>query len=226
MPGKSICAADGARFGVVCAPKEDSMSSSGEMHRRSFLVGASVAGGGLALGFAIPRGTDFEHPPTRLAEVNCWVTIAPDDMVTIRIARAEMGQGAMTGLAMLVAEELECDWKKVHTRFVSPVENLRRGRTWGDLSTGASRSIASSQDYLRRAGAIAREMLIAAAAARWGVPVTQCRAQNSKITDLKSRRTLRFGDVARDAAKIKPPENVALKKPAGWKLVGTPRNRL
>jgi isoquinoline 1-oxidoreductase subunit beta len=202
------------------------MSSAGEMHRRSFLVGASVAGGGLALGFAIPRGTDFEHPPTRLAEVNCWVTIAPDDMVTIRIARAEMGQGAMTGLAMLVAEELECDWKKVHTRFVSPVENLHRGRAWGDLSTGASRSIASSHEYLRRAGATAREMLVAAAAARWGVPPSQCRAQSSKITHLRSSRTLRFGDVARDAVKIKPPDNVALKKPADWKLLGTPRNRL
>ena len=82
-------------FGVVCGPKEDFMSSSGEMHRRSFLVGASVAGGGLALGFAIPRGTDLERPPPALAEVNCWVTIAPDDAVTIRIARAEMGQGVI-----------------------------------------------------------------------------------------------------------------------------------
>jgi isoquinoline 1-oxidoreductase beta subunit len=202
------------------------MSSSGEIHRRSFLVGVGVAGGGLALGFAIPSGPDLQHPPTRSAEINCWVTIAPDDAVTIRTARAEMGQGAMTGLAMLVAEELECDWKKVQTRFVSPVENLRRGRTWGDLSTGASRSIASSQDYLRRAGAIAREMLIAAAAARWGVPVTQCRAQNSKITHLRSGRTLRFGEVARDAAKLTPPEKVALKNPTEWKLAGTPRNRL
>ena len=202
------------------------MSSSGEIHRRSFLVGVGVAGGGLALGFAIPRGANLEHPPARSAEINCWVTIAPDDAVTIRIARAEMGQGAMTGLAMLVAEELECDWKKVQTRFVSPVENLRRGRVWGDLSTGASRSIASSQDYLRRAGAIAREMLIAAAAARWGVPATQCRAQNSKITHVRSGRTLRFGEVARDAAKFTPPENVALKNPADWKLAGTPQNRL
>jgi isoquinoline 1-oxidoreductase beta subunit len=202
------------------------MSSSGEMHRRSFLVGVGVAGGGLALGFAIPGGTDLERPPTRSAEINCWLTIAPDDAVTIRIARAEMGQGTMTGLAMLVAEELECDWKKVHTRFVSPVDNLRRGHVWGDLSTGASRSIASSQDYLRRAGATAREMLIAAAAARWGVPPAQCRAQNSKITHPRSGRILRFGEVARDAAKLKPPENVALKNPADWKLAGTPQNRL
>ena len=85
------------------------MSASGEIHRRSFLVGVGVAGGGLALGFAIPGGADLEHPPARSAEINCWVTIAPDDAVTIRTARAEMGQGAMTGLAMLVAEKLECD---------------------------------------------------------------------------------------------------------------------
>ena len=79
----------------------------------------------------------------------------------IRIARAEMGQGAQTGLAMLVAEELDCDWSKVRTEFASPQDNVRRGRVWGDMSTGASRSIASSQFYLRQAGAIAREMLIA-----------------------------------------------------------------
>jgi isoquinoline 1-oxidoreductase subunit beta len=202
------------------------MSSSGEMHRRSFLVGVSVAGGGLALGFAIPGGTDLEHPATRAAEINCWVAIAPDDAVTIRIARAEMGQGSMTGLAMLVAEELECDWRKVRTKFVSPVDNLRRGRVWGDLSTGASRSIASSEGYLRVAGATAREMLIAAAAARWRVPPSQCRVQNSTITHTPSGRSVSFGAVARDAAKITPPVHVALKNPADWKLAGKPRNRL
>ena len=123
------------------------------------------------------------------AEITCWVVIAPDDTVTIRVARAEMGQGALTGLAMLVAEELECDWAKVRTEFVSPTENLRRNQIWGDTSTGASRSIASSQDYLRHAGATAREMLIAAAAARWRVPAAQCTARNSTITHRPSGRT-------------------------------------
>ncbi len=160
------------------------MACGGELDRRSFLVTASAAGGGLALGFAIPFAPDAAVAPARAAdsapEVTCWVSIAADDSVTIRIAHAEMGQGAQTGLAMLVAEDLECDWAKVRAEFVSPSENLQRGQIWGDTSTGASRSIASSQTYLRRAGAIARDMLLAAAAARWNVPVAQCTAANQQ----------------------------------------------
>ncbi len=161
------------------------MPSGGELDRRSFLVGASVTGGGLALGFAIPFVAPSEGPARatgRACDVTCWVVIAPDNTVTIRVAHVEMGQGALTGLAMLVAEELECDWATVKTEFVSATENLRRNQVWGDTSTGASRSIASSQDYLRRAGATAREMLIAAAAARWRVPAAQCAAQSSTIS--------------------------------------------
>src|ERR1700683_1483821 len=110
----------------------------GELDRRSFIVGASIAGGGLVLGLAMPGGS----APARAAaagpqEINCWVVIAPDDTVTIRIARSEMGQGVSTGLALLVAEELECDWAKVRTEFVLPQDNLRRNRVWGDMSTGA-----------------------------------------------------------------------------------------
>ena len=205
------------------------MASGGELDRRSFLVGASVAGGGLTLGFAIPFVSSHERP-ARAAEgssdVTCWVVIAPDNTLTIRIARAEMGQGALTGLAMLVAEELECDWATVKTEFISPAENLRRNQIWGDTATGASRSIASSQDYLRRAGATAREMLIAAAAARWRVPAAQCRARNSTIMHTPSGRTLTFGAVAAAAAKVEPPADVTLKPPHAWKLIGTPRNRL
>src|SRR5437764_3648008 len=162
------------------------MTPGGDLDRRSLLVGASAAAGGLTLGFAIP----FADAPARAAggapEINCWIAIAPDDTVTIRVARSEMGQGAMTGLAMLVAEELACDWSKVRTEPVTAQDNLRRHRIWGDMSTGASRSIASSQLYLRRAGAAARQMLIAAAAAQWGVPTSQCRAQNSIITHAAS----------------------------------------
>ena len=130
------------------------MTSSGALDRRSFLVRASVAGG-LALGLFIPAQAKPPRSPMRRS-INCWVVIDPDDTVTIRVARAEMGQGVLTALAMLVAEELECDWAKVRTEFVSPQRNLRRGLEWGDLSTGASRSIASSQHHLRRAGAVAR----------------------------------------------------------------------
>src|SRR5262249_17403655 len=156
-------------------------TSGGELNRRSLLVGASAAAGGLTLGFALPLG----HSPARAAEgtleINCWIAIARDDTVTIRVAHSEMGQGASTGLAMLVAEELECDWTKVRTEFVSERLNLISNRAWGDTSTGASRSIASSQDCLRRAGATARTMLVAAAAAQWNVPAAQCRAQNGTI---------------------------------------------
>ena len=107
-----------------------------------------------------------------------------------------------------------------------PGENTRRNQAWGDTSTGASRSIASSQHYLRQAGATAREMLIAAAAARWDVTDTQCTARNSTITHTPTGRTVTFGAVAADAAKIAPPANVKLKSPHEWKLAGTPRKRL
>jgi isoquinoline 1-oxidoreductase subunit beta len=201
------------------------MSSGGELDRRAFLVGAARVGGGLALGLLTPAVSKSAPAVGGAAAVDCWVVIAPDDVVTIRVARAEMGQGAMTGLAMLVAEELQCDWARVRTEFVTPQDNLRSGRVWGDQSTGASRSIAASQDYLRRAGATAREMLIAAAAARWNVPASQCIAQNSTISHAASGRTLRYGEVADDAAKLNPPE-VKLKAPADWTLAGKPRRRL
>ena len=194
------------------------------LSRRSFLKGISAAGGGLTLAFAIP------FAPARAAEeapeVTAWLVISSDNSVVIRIARSEMGQGAQTGLAMLVAEELECDWAKVSTEFVAPEENRRRDRVWGDLSTGASRSIASSQLYLRQAGAIARHMLIAAAAARWNVAASECVAHMSAITHRPTGRTLTFGAVAEDAAKLTPPAAVELKKPGAWKLVGKPRRRL
>ncbi|HEY2529461.1 MAG TPA: molybdopterin cofactor-binding domain-containing protein [Xanthobacteraceae bacterium] len=200
--------------------------TSGEFDRRSFLVGVSAAGGGLVLGLAIPLGAEGAEAAAGAPEITCWLTIAPDDVVTIRIARSEMGQGVTTGLAMLVAEELECDWAKVRTEFVSPEENLRRNRIWGDMSTGASRSIASSQLYLRRAGATAREMLIAAAAVRWDVPGWQCTARNGVITHAPSGRTLMFGAVAADAAKITAAIDVRLKEPDEWRLVGTAQKRL
>ncbi len=200
------------------------MSSGGDMHRRSFLIAAAAAGGGLALGVSVPGGAQSAQGGA--AEINCWVLIAPDDTVTIRVARAEMGQGILTSLAMLVAEELECDWAKVRTEFVRPSENRRRGRVWGDLSTGASRSVALSQRYLRSAGAAAREMLITAAAARWNVPASQCSARNSTITHQPSGRIVSFGAVAQAAAQIQPPGNPTLKHSSSWTLAGRPTKRL
>ena len=200
------------------------MTSGELLSRRSFLVGASAVGGGLALSLAVPF--DSVRTAEEASEVTAWLLIGADNAVVIRVARAEMGQGAHTGLAMLVAEELECDWAKVSTEFVSPQENMRRDRVWGDMSTGASRSIASSQLYLRQAGATAREMLIAAAAARWNVPAFECVAAMSVITHQPSGRKLAFGAVAEAAAKVPPPADVKLKDPRDWKLAGKPRRRL
>jgi isoquinoline 1-oxidoreductase subunit beta len=200
------------------------MTSGELLSRRSFLIGVSAVGGGLALSLAVP------FAPVRTAEeapeVTAWLLIGSDNSVVIRVARAEMGQGAHTGLAMLVAEELECDWTKVSTEFVSPEENTRRERIWGDMSTGASRSIAASQLYLRQAGATAREMLIAAAAARWRVPASECVAAASVITHRPSGRKITFGAIAEAASQVPPPVDVKLKDPSEWTLAGKPRRRL
>jgi isoquinoline 1-oxidoreductase subunit beta len=209
------------------------MRSGDPVSRRSFLAGVSAAGGGLALAFVVPFGrhhgaqaADAPVADAQPAEITAWLLIQPDNSVVVRVAHAEMGQGILTGLAMLVAEELECDWANVRTEFVSPSENLRRDQIWGDMSTGASRSVAASQLHLRQAGAIARQLLIAAAAARWRVPAEQCVAESGAITHTPSGRSVSFGAVAADAAKIEPPTEVKLKEPSQWRLVGKPRRRL
>jgi isoquinoline 1-oxidoreductase beta subunit len=200
---------------------------SSKLSRRSFLASISIAGGGVALGFDIPfapvsAAAATDRPP----EITAWIVIQPDDAVIIRVARSEMGQGSSTALPMLVAEELACDWAKVRHEFAAPHENLQRRRVWGDMSTGGSRSVRNSQDMLRKAGATAREMLIGAAAARWDVPAADCRAENSRVTHVPSGRTLRYGEIAEAAARIKPPAKVQLKDPKDWKLIGTARKRL
>jgi isoquinoline 1-oxidoreductase beta subunit len=201
------------------------MTSADRLSRRSLLISAAAVGGGLVLGFELPDGGEPARAGDAAPELNAWIVISPDDTVVIRVARAEMGQGTFTALPMLVAEELECDWRLVKPEFAAPAENLRRHRVWGDMSTNASRSVSASQQTLRQAGATAREMLIAAAAARWAVPARECEAANSTITHPPSGRRLRFGDVAEAAAAIRPPAHVRLKEPKDWKLIGTPRKR-
>ena len=132
--------------------------------------------------------------------------IKPDDTVVIRIARSEMGQGTLTGLAQLVAEELECDWAKVTTEYPTPGQNLARNRVWGDFSTGGSRGIRDSQDYVRKGGAAARMMLVQAAANEWKVPVAEC-TRRQRRHHARARRAARttYGKVAAAAAKLAPP---------------------
>ena len=197
-----------------------------QISRRSFVASVAALGGGLALGFHLPTGAAPARAAAAAGEVNAWVVIQPDDAVIIRVARSEMGQGIITALPMLVAEELECDWTKVRAEFPDADENLRRKRAWGDMSTGGSRSVRGSQEYLRKAGAAAREMLVAAAAQQWNVPAAECQAAKSVITHKPSGRTVRFGEVAEVAAKLPPPAEPKLKDPKDWSLLGTPQKRL
>src|SRR5215468_7812172 len=133
------------------------------LSRRRFVVGSAAAGGGLALGLRLPLAEAVAQGNPGGTEVNVWVAIKPDDTCVIRIARSEMGQGTLTGLAQLVAEELECNWSKVTTEQITPGTNLAHKRAWGEMSTGGSRGIRTSQDYVRRGGAAARIMLLQAA---------------------------------------------------------------
>ncbi|SFV13598.1 xanthine dehydrogenase family protein molybdopterin-binding subunit [Pseudoduganella namucuonensis] len=192
--------------------------------RRSFLKGSTLALGGLVVPFAIPFEALAQDgiPP----EVNAWVVVKPDDTVVIRIARSEMGQGTLTGLAQLVAEELDADWAKVKTEYPSPGQNLARKRVWGSFSTGGSRGIRESNEYVRKGGATARMMLVQAAADEWKVPAAECRAANSVITHTPSGRTVTYGKVAAAAGKLTPPAEVALKDPKDWKLAGKRLARL
>src|SRR5229473_2301824 len=178
--------------------------------RRDFLKVSTAAGGGLALQLIIPARGTAAAANTKGPELTAWIVVNPDNSVLIRVARSEMGQGSSTGLPMLVAEELECDWTKVRTEFVSTAEQVRRNRVWGSMATGGSQSIRSSQEYLRQAGAAAREMLVAAAAQRWKVPASECDAENGVITHTPSQRKLRFGQVAQAASKLEPPKDVKL----------------
>jgi isoquinoline 1-oxidoreductase beta subunit len=202
------------------------MVASLQVSRRSFLAGAAAAGGGLSLGFHIQFDVAAAQATDSPPEVNAWVVIRPDDKVVIRIARSEMGQGTMTGLAQLVAEELECDWSKVTTEFPTPGANAARKRVWGNLSTGGSRGIRDSHQYVREGGAAARDMLIRAAAAGWGVPAEECNAANSIITHKPSGKTTTFGKVAEAAAKLDPPKEIKLKDPRDWNIAGNPLKRL
>jgi isoquinoline 1-oxidoreductase subunit beta len=198
-----------------------------KVNRRSFVICSSAAGAGLALGFHVPFDIDVARADTLSSpEVNAWVVVKPDETVVIRIARSEMGQGTMTGLAQLVAEELNADWSKVTTEFPTPGQNVARKRVWGDFSTGGSRGIRASNKYVREGGAAARMMLIQAAATAWNVPAAECSAEKGVIVHQASNRTVTYGQVAEAAGKIDVPTNITLRDPHTWTIAGQPLRRL
>ena len=195
--------------------------------RRSFIVGSTTAAAGLSLGFNLP-GLAAPKSAAASPEINAWVVVKADETCVIRIARSEMGQGTLTGLAQLVAEELECDWKHVTTEMPTPGQNLARNRVWGEMGTGGSRGIRISEDYVRRGGAAARMMLLQAAADGWKVPVGEVSVDKGVITHGASKRKTTYGKVATAAAKLTPPEakGIKLKNPQEWKIAGKPVKRL
>ncbi|BBK32671.1 isoquinoline 1-oxidoreductase beta subunit [Stella humosa] len=203
-----------------------------KLSRRKFLVATATAGGGMALAWTVPGGildalaqTTMPQPALG-AEVGIWVVIHPDDTTVVRIARSEMGQGTLTGLAQLVAEDLECDWSKVQAEYIPPEVNLANKRAWGDMSTGGSRGIRTSVDYVRKGGAAARMMLVQAAATKLGVPAGELTAENSVVTHKASGRSLRYGELAEAAAKLEVPKDIPLKAEKDWKVIGKGVKRL
>src|SRR5579883_482646 len=195
------------------------------LSRRGFVAGAAAATAAFTFGFRIPLNP-ARAAETMPEEINAWVVVKPDETVVIRIARSEMGQGTLTGLAQLVAEELDCDWSKVTTEYPTPATNVKRNRVWKSYSTGGSRGIRESNEYVRQGGAAAREMLIAAAAKEWGVQPSECKVEKGVITHAASGRSTTYGKVALAAAKIEPPKEVKLKDPKDWKIAGKPLKRL
>jgi len=200
-----------------------------QLSRRHFIITAATAAGGLIIGIgATPRAAnaatvsaqpwdhDSAYSPN---DIDAWIAIDPDDSILIRYQRSEMGQGSMTAVPMMVAEELQCDWSKVRIEYASPSRNLRENKVYGPMNSSGSRSVRSSQKLVQQVGASARERLIAAAAARWNVPAAECAAAQSVVTHKPSNRTLRYGELAADAAKIKLAAEPAIKTPAQFTFI-------
>jgi isoquinoline 1-oxidoreductase beta subunit len=190
--------------------------------RRSFLKSSATVGGSLILGFYLPRGVPFARAVSSESNSfapNAWLEILADGAVKIWCGHSEMGQGVRTGLPMLVAEELCCDWRRVE------VEQADLDPKYGNQITGGSGSTRSSYDTLRKAGAAAREMLLTAGAAQWNVPREECRAENSVVIHSPTQRKISFSQLLAAASKLSPPSDPPLKNPADFTLIGKPTRR-
>jgi isoquinoline 1-oxidoreductase beta subunit len=205
------------------------MMKTPKVSRRGFVIGSAAAGGGLMMGLDVGGvGKAFGQKANAAGnEVGIWVFIRPNDDVVVRVARSEMGQGTLTGLVQLVAEELEADWRKVKWEYVTPGQNLARKRAWGDFRTVGSWGIRRSHDYVRQGGAVAREMLKQAAANAWKVPVGEVKAERGVLSHPSGRRST-YGKMAAAAGKLTPPDpkSMKLKDPKTWTIAGKPLARL
>jgi len=202
------------------------------LSRRRFLKVSALGGAGLALGIYVAASGEPVKGPSQVwseaaggLKPNAWLMVGGDESVTIRVNHTEMGQGIATALAMIVAEELEADWERV--RFeIAPAESVYKNPAFGAQMTGGSTSVRTSFEPLRRAGAQARQMLVAAAARAWGVDESACRARKGRVIHEASGRSLSYGRLAPEAAKLPPPEKVSLKNPDSFSLIGQDLPRL
>ena len=214
----------------------DATRTASILTRRHFIVTAASAAGGLMIGIGAPPrraaaatvvGQPWNDDNAHDAhDIDAWIAIDPDDSVLIRYQRSEMGQGSMTALPMIVTEELQCDWSKVRVEYASPNRSIRENKVYGDMFSHGSVSVRQSQRRMQQVGASARERLIAAAANRWNVPASECAAASSVVTHGPSGRTLRFGDLAGDAAKVKLAQEPEIKTPDKFTFIGKPMPRI
>ena len=198
----------------------------GELSRRSFVAATAVAGAGLLLGVHLPdrkRQTGIEGPRSSAEPFapNAWIRLDEDGDVTLLVHKSEMGQGVWTALPMILAEEMDADWRRVRAERAPTRPDL-------DTATGGSSSVRESWEALRRAGAAARAMLVTAAAKRWAVPESECTTSAGEVIHAKTRRRLPYGSLARDAAAVAPPDekSLTLKDPRTFRLVGRDTRRL
>lgn len=215
----------------ISGPERTSMPGA-RPTRRSVIIATLAVAGGVAVGAVDPADAQQKGdrprkrvPPGRTShEVGAWLVITSDDQVVVRIARAEMGQGMLTGLAQLAAEELDCDWGRVRVEMVTPGESLKRNKPWGDFATSNSRSIRAAQAIVREAGAAARSLLIDAAAAAWNVGRQELSTQAGFVLHAPTGRSIAYGRLAEAAAKLSPlPRSPAqLRPPEQWRIAGKP----
>ena len=201
------------------------------LSRRTLIATGLTAAGGFTLGVALPEGAQAQTvniaSPETLSprEINAWLVIEPDSSVVVRLAHSEMGQGTLTALVMMAAEELGCDWSKVRYEYASANRNLKEKGVYKSQRTVGSAGVRTSVAFMQQAGASARERLVAAAAKRWGVASAACGCGDGRVTHMETGRTLDFGALCVDAAKITLEKEPATKSPVDYKLLGkwTPR---
>jgi isoquinoline 1-oxidoreductase beta subunit len=198
------------------------------INRRGFLKTGAAGAAGLVVGFYLPGRLEALAAPVAMmppASLNAWMLISTTDVVTIMIDKSEMGQGILTALCMIAAEELDCNWKTIHTEF-APAAKEYFNPAFGMQGTGGSSSVRSSWDPMRKAGAAARDMLLQAAAAQWKVDKSACRTENGLIYHDASKRSVTYGSVAVAASKLPVPQDVPLKDPKKYRIIGKPTKRL